>query len=241
MSHTPRQALPMPDPVPLTPPADFAERLSALGVTLDEPALARLTDYLGRLLAMNALMNLTAIKDPSEVWTRHAFDALTLVPLLADLPAKARVVDVGSGGGVPGVPIAIARPDLKVTLVEATQKKAAFLTGLAAALPLGNLWVRAQRAEIAGRSDLHTAFDVATARAVGRIALLVPLMVPFVKPGGRVLLVKGQRADEELAEATRVLGQQRCFHEKTVPTPTGRIVVLRRSAGELKQKSRRPA
>jgi 16S rRNA (guanine527-N7)-methyltransferase len=122
MTHKPREAIPLPDPAPLSPPEDFAARLATLGVTLDERALGRLGDYLGRLLAMNELMNLTAIKDPAEAWTRHAFDALTLLPLLADLKAGARLVDVGSGGGVPAIPIAIARPDLKLTLVESTQK-----------------------------------------------------------------------------------------------------------------------
>lgn len=239
MTHKPREAIPLPDPAPLSPPEDFAARLATLGVTLDERALGRLGDYLGRLLAMNELMNLTAIKDPAEAWTRHAFDALTLLPLLADLKAGARLVDVGSGGGVPAIPIAIARPDLKLTLVESTQKKAAFLTAVAKALGLGNVSVRAQRAELLGMAELRGVFDVATARAVGRIAMLTPLTAPLVKPGGRVLLVKGQRADEELEEATLVLAEQRCTHEQTVETPTGRIVVLRVGPAEPRAQRRR--
>jgi 16S rRNA (guanine527-N7)-methyltransferase len=239
MTHKPREAIPLPDPAPLSPPEDFAARLATLGVTLDERALGRLGDYLGRLLAMNELMNLTAIKDPAEAWTRHAFDALTLLPLLADLKAGARLVDVGSGGGVPAIPIAIARPDLKLTLVESTQKKAAFLTAVAKALGLGNVSVRAQRAELLGMAELRGVFDVATARAVGRIAMLAPLTAPLVKPGGRVLLVKGQRADEELEEATLVLAEQRCTHEQTVETPTGRIVVLRVGPAEPRAQRRR--
>lgn len=227
MTHKPREAIPMPDPTPLAPPDDLAERLTALGVTLDAAAIARLGDYLARLLAMNEHMNLTAITDPAEAWTRHALDALTLVPLLADLRAGARVVDVGSGGGVPAIPLAIARPDLKLMLIDATQKKAAFLTGVAKALGLANVSVRAQRAELVGQAELRGAFDAATARAVGRIAMLAPLTAPLVKSGGRVLLIKGQRADEELEEATFVLMEQSCTHEKTVDTPTGRVVVLR--------------
>lgn len=227
MSHKPREAIPLPEPAPLTAPEDLAARLAALGVALDARALGRLGDYLARLLAMNELMNLTAIRDPAEAWTRHALDALTLVPLLADLKAGARLVDVGSGGGVPAIPIAIARPDLRVTMIEATQKKATFLADVAKALGLGNVAVRAQRAELLGRAEMRGVFDVVTARAVGRIAMLAPLAAPLVRAGGRVLLVKGQRADEELEEARLVLAEQRCTHEQTVETPTGRVVVLR--------------
>lgn len=239
MSHATRQPIEPPESVPLTPPEDFAARLDALGVSLDATAIARLGDYLARLLAMNKFMNLTAITDPAEAWTRHALDALTLVPLLAELPSGAGVVDVGTGGGVPGIPLAIARPDLRVMLVEATQKKVAFLSSVIAALGLKNVSVRAQRAEAASEWELRGSFDVATARAVGRIAMLLPITAPFVKSGGRVLLIKGQRADEELEEAALVLIEQHCTLEATVNTPTGRIVVMRRGEVAPKPRARR--
>lgn len=221
-----RPALPLAQAAALTPPEDFRAKLAALGVTLDDAAVAKIGDYLARLLAMNEQMNLTAITDPVEVWTRHALDALSLVPLLASLGEGAKVMDVGSGGGVPGVVLAIARPDLTVTLVEATQKKAAFLTAVCEALGLTRVTVRAERAEEVMKSNLKRSQDVVTARAVGRIAVLAPWTTPFAKRGGRVLLIKGQRADEELAEAAPVLKRLACAHAKTVPTPTGRIVVL---------------
>ncbi|MDI1480180.1 16S rRNA (guanine(527)-N(7))-methyltransferase RsmG [Polyangium sp. y55x31] len=239
MTKAARPPLPLPSSTPLAPPDGFEARLAEIGVRLDAPVLATLGDYLARLLAMNEQMNLTAIKDPSDAWEKHALDALTLVPLLGDASAGARLVDVGSGGGLPGIPIAIARPDLQVTLVEATQKKAAFLSAVVAALGLLNVTVRAERAEQLAAGELRGGFDVVTARAVARLNLLVPLTAPFAKPGGLVLLVKGQRAEEELAEAKRVLVEQATTHEKTVATPTGRIVVLRRGAGEARRKAKR--
>jgi 16S rRNA (guanine527-N7)-methyltransferase len=235
MNPDERAPLPLPVPAPLVPPEGFAGRLTEIGVTLDEAVIARLGDYLARLLAMNEQMNLTAIKDPIEAWDKHVLDALTLVPLLADLGAGARLADIGSGGGIPGIPLAIARPDLQVTLVEATQKKATFLVAVAAALGLTNVSVRAERAEQLGKGDLRGAFDAVTARAVGRLVMLVPLTVPFVRPGGLVLLIKGQRAEEELAEASWVLGRQRTALVKTMGTPTGKIVVLRRAGEEPKR------
>ena len=238
MTHKPREAIPMPDPTPLSPPDDLGERLATLGVKLDARAIGRLGDFLARLLAMNEHMNLTAITDPTEAWTRHALDSLSLLPLLADLKSGARVVDVGSGGGVPAIPLAIARPDLKFTLIDATQKKATFLAAVAKALGLTNVAVRAQRAELVGQAELRGVFDVATARAVGRLAMLAPLAAPLVRAGGRVLLIKGQRADEELEEATLVLMEQRCTHEQTIDTPTGRIVVLRVGPAEPRQPPR---
>ncbi len=238
MSPAARAPLPMPSPAPLAPPEGFGARLHGLGVDLDAAALARLGDYLARLLAMNEQMNLTSIEDPATAWERHILDALTLLPLIAEMGPGSRLADVGSGGGLPGVPLAIARPDLRVTLVEATQKKAAFLVAVSEALGLAGVSVLPARAEQLGAGDLRGTFDVVTARAVGRLSTLVPLTAPLARVGGLLLLVKGQRADEELAEAATVLGEQRCVHEKTVPTPTGRVVVLRRGGGEPRRRRR---
>lgn len=225
-----RPPIALPPSAPLAPPAGFAERLAEIGAPVSAATLTRLGDYLGRLLAMNEQMNLTAITDAASAWERHVLDALTLLPLLADVPAGAKLVDVGSGGGIPGLVLAIARPDLRVTLVEATQKKCAFLAGVSAAMELGNVSVLAERAEALVKGDLEGAFDVVTARAVARLAALAPITLPFARAGGLALLIKGQRADEELAEARSVLKKLGAAHEKTVPTPTGRVVVLRRSA-----------
>jgi 16S rRNA (guanine527-N7)-methyltransferase len=224
------RALPaMPPSVPLPVPEGLGARLAAAGISAGAATLAQLGDYLARMLAMNEQMNLTAIKDAEGAWERHGLDALTLLPLLAEVPAGARLVDIGSGGGIPGIPLAIARPDLGITLVESTQKKAAFLAAVSRAMGLANVSVHAERAEQLLRGPLRGAFDVVTARAVARLDALVPLTVPFVRPGGLVLLVKGQRAEEELAEAASVLARHEAAHEQTVPTPTGRIVVLRRA------------
>lgn len=227
MPRDERPPLSVPDAAPLTPPDGFVQQLAALGVRLDEERLARLGAFLARLLAMNERMNLTAIDDPAHAWSRHGLDSLTLLPLLEELGPGARLVDIGSGGGLPGIPIAIARPDLRVLLVESTRKKAAFLAGASEALGLSNVSVRAERAE-ALHPKLGGTFDVVTARAVARLSTLVPWTAPLARRGGRVLLIKGQRADEELAEAAAVLARHRLVHDATVATSTGRIVVLRR-------------
>lgn len=210
---------------PLPPPADFSSSLADIGVRLEADTVDQLARYFAALLSVNEEMNLTAIKEPAQVWQKHGLDALSLVPLLP--PMARSLLDVGSGGGVPGVVLAIARPDLQVTLLEATQKKAGFLTALARELRLDNVRVIAERAEAAVRSRTQS-FDVVTARAVARLEKLLPLTEPFAKLGGLLLLVKGARADEELEEAKRSLKKLRLRHERTVLTPTGRIVVLQK-------------
>lgn len=221
-----RPPLPLPSPAPLEPPPQFAAHLNDFGIRVQSDAILKIGDYLARLLAMNEQMNLTAIENPDAAWERHAFDALTLVPLLEEVAAGGRVVDIGSGGGLPGIPLAIVRPDLRITLVEATQKKAAFLSAIISALGLSGVDVHAERAEKLATGPLRETFDVVTARAVARLVQLVPLTAPFVKPGGRLLLIKGQKANEELTEAARVLVKQRMRHVRTIATPTGKIVVL---------------
>lgn len=222
-----RTPLSLPPATPLAVPGDFDAALAGIGVSVAPATIETLADYLGRLRAMNEHVNLTAIVEPEAMWTRHALDALTLVPLLADQPAGRALCDVGSGGGVPGIVIAIARPDLRVTLIEATEKKAAFLVAVAAALHLENVTVHAGRAEDLARGRLAKTFDVVTARAVAKIRALLPWTVPFVRARGCLIFVKGERAPIELAEAKRELARTGCTHERTITTPTGRLVVLR--------------
>lgn len=228
----PRPALQLPSPPPLPAPEGFAARLEPLGVTLTEEQITRLGDYLARLLAMNEQMNLTSVTDPTEAWTRHIFDSLTLIPHLAPLGPGARLLDVGSGGGVPGIPLAIARPDLRITLLEATQKKATFLSAVVEALGCSQVTVENARAEQLSSSPLQGSFDAVTARAVARLDALLPWTAPFAKVGGCLLFIKGQKAAEELVEAKKMMGRFHCEHERTQETPTGRVVVLKRVAAK---------
>ena len=221
-----RAPLPLAAPPPLPPPPELAEALAQLGVDLDARQLHQLGDYLARLLAMNERLNLTAIVAPAEAWRRHVVDALSLAPHLADLPAAALVLDVGSGGGVPGIPLAIARPDLAVTLLDATEKKVAFLAAVAPAIGLTNVTAIAGRAEAVARTHGRR-FAAVTARAVARLDTLVQWTAPFASPGGRLLFIKGERADQELAEAAATLSRLHARHTRTVVTATGRVVELR--------------
>lgn len=224
-----RAPLSLPAPPPLAAPDGFAAGAAALGVSLSAEQTATLGDYLARLIAMNERVNLTRITDPADAWNRHALDALSLVPHLADLPGGGRVLDVGSGGGVPGIPLAIARPDLHVVLLEATAKKADFLRAVSSAIGLANVEVWNGRAERGAESEDRASFDAVTARGVAKIDVLLGWTVPFAKPRGLLLFIKGERAEEELAEARQNLAQSHCTHERTVRTPTGRIVLLRKA------------
>jgi 16S rRNA (guanine527-N7)-methyltransferase len=164
----------------------------------------RLTAYRDRLAAANQTLNLTSLREPAELQRRHIEESLAVLRAIEGaglLPPGARLIDVGSGGGLPGMPIAIARPDLAVTLLEATGKKAAFLERVAAELRLTNVRVVAQRAEEAARTEERERYDLAIARAVAALAALAELTLPLVRVGGAVAAVKGSRAEQELAEA----------------------------------------
>lgn len=213
------------DPIPPTD-AFLIEACNA-GIEFDRGDVAKLGLYLAHLLETNKLFNLTRITDVADAWMRHIFDSLTLMPILASAGAES-LCDVGSGGGAPGLPLAIAMPDLKVTLIEATGKKARFCEATAQALGLGNVAVLSERAETIGQDHQHhrEKYDAVCARALGRINIAAELTGPLVRVGGLVLLIKGEQADAELAEAERALDAVGLAHSDTIDTPTGRIVVL---------------
>jgi 16S rRNA (guanine527-N7)-methyltransferase len=168
---------------------------------LDNTQVQLLERYLALLIDANARVNLTRVTDPDQGRLLHIADSLTL---LRHIPPDCRMLaDIGSGGGVPGIPLAIALPETRVVLIEATGKKCRFLTETAEALGLRNLEVRAVRAEDAGRSDLRESCDVVTARAVGALVFVVEWCLPLARKGGRVLAMKGPKLVEELPPALK--------------------------------------
>jgi 16S rRNA (guanine527-N7)-methyltransferase len=226
----------------LEPTPEFSRLCAGFGLVLEPAEVERLGRYLALLLETSRSHNLTAVREQAEAWVRHIFDSLTLVPVLAELPEGSRVIDVGSGGGLPGVPLAIAMPRLKFTLLEATGKKAEFLRHVAspAGVRLANVEVYAARAEQAGREPgRRDSYDAAVARAVGPMAVIAELATPLVRPGGLVVLVKGEKADEELAAAKQALHLLHATHAGTIQTPTGRLVVLEKQRATPKMYPRR--
>jgi 16S rRNA (guanine527-N7)-methyltransferase len=209
------------------PTPEFLAAAEALGVQFDAGDLEKLQRYLELLLETTARFNLTAVTEPKQAWMRHVLDALTLLPVLDSCEAQ-RIIDVGSGGGVPGVPLAISRPRTQVMLLEATGKKAAFLEATAQELALGNVEVLRERAEVAGQDHhrLRGAFDVVVARAVGPLPVLIELTVPLAREGGLVLAIKGAKAAQEIAASKAALHALHAAVIDTLPTPTGTIVVI---------------
>lgn len=189
-----------------TIPQPVLEDLRKLSLLVPPGELERLSAYLDKLLETNQRFNLTAIRDRDTAWRRHIIDSLTLLPLLQELAAGSHLIDVGSGGGLPGIPLAITRPDLHITLLEATGKKARFLEECARDLPLPNVRVLNERAEHVGQDRKHRQqFDVAVARAIGPLAELLEYTLPLVRIGGRVLAMKGPGLEQELEAAKNAL------------------------------------
>jgi 16S rRNA (guanine527-N7)-methyltransferase len=211
--------------VTTSPPSDCPEDSALGGLTPQQRA--RLSEYLDLFLHSAQLFNLTAIRDRAEAWSRHVIESARLLPYLG---TGTSLIDVGSGGGLPGMVLAIARPDLTVTLLEATRKKARFLEQTAHALNLANLAVVCDRAETAAaRSSPHRErFDIVTARAVAPLRVLLELTVPFAKVGGLVLAVKGERAAEELEAAASAMRELHIVQEQMIRQPTASVLLLRK-------------
>lgn len=159
-----------------------------------------------QVLEGNRQFNLTRITEPHEFWEKHLWDSLSsLAPWYESqkpewLPTVKWVIDIGTGGGFPGVPIAIAHPQWHITLLDSTRKKIAFLETLCQQLHLSNTAVLAERAENAGRDQTHRAqYDLAMVRAVGPASTCAEYALPLLRKGGFAVLFRGQWSDEEEA------------------------------------------
>ncbi|MDG2094074.1 MAG: 16S rRNA (guanine(527)-N(7))-methyltransferase RsmG [Phycisphaerales bacterium] len=212
-------------------PASFLEAAQEMGLAFDTGDLDKLCGYLSMLYEANQQMNLTAIREPHDVWTRHVQDSLSLFPTLASVKSST-IIDVGSGGGLPGIPLAIVKPESRFVLLEATGKKATFLQSVVDRLSLGNVRVVAQRAEeAAAHGSAHRgAFDVVIARAVGPLPVLLELTVPFARVDGIVAAIKGERAAAEVEASAGALLTLRSEVVDLHKGSTGTLVLIRKTA-----------
>ena len=170
--------------------------LPELGLELPQGAAERLCDFGCAVVEQNKVMNLTAITEPDQVAKLHLLDSLTVL-CCADLKGK-KLIDVGCGAGFPGVPLAIAAPTAKITLLDSLGKRMKWLEEVLPTLGISAECVTARAEEaVATRRE---SYDFATSRAVARLNILLELTAPYVKVGGAVLAMKGAAAKEELAE-----------------------------------------
>lgn len=168
--------------------------LDALRVSLSRTAIDKLLAYVELLEKWNKTYNLTAIRDGDDMVAQHLLDSLAIAPYLEGVHSLA---DLGSGAGLPGIPLAIALPDLVVTLIESVQKKSAFQQQAQIALELDNVSIYSGRIE---EFKGHGEFDATTARAFSRLAELVLASAPLLKTGGRIFAMKGLLPVDEVAD-----------------------------------------
>ncbi len=166
--------------------------LQALDLPLTEDARGRLLRYIALMAKWNTVYNLTAIREESRMLTHHLLDALSVERFI---PRGATIADIGSGGGVPGIPLAIARADLKVLSIEPNSKKASFQQQVRIDLGLGNFDVQTARAEAV---KLDAGVDFIISRAFGDLADFIKVAGHLLKPGGHMLAMKGVYPDEEV-------------------------------------------
>lgn len=169
----------------------------------------RLTRYVALLLKWNAAINLIGKTTEVDLWQRHVWDSYQILPLIPE--STQTLADLGSGGGLPGLVIACARPDMKITLVERDQRKCSFLREAARSIGLQNVTVRAEDAR-----DLTETFDVVTSRALASLVELCAFAHPLLGEGGICLFPKGENFARELEEAQKSwMFDSRVIHSKT--------------------------
>ena len=217
------------------------EGLPRLGLELSEERRQKLCDFGNAVIEQNKVMNLTAITEPAQVAKLHLLDSLTVLTL-QDLKNKT-VIDVGCGAGFPGVPLKIACPEMKLTLLDSLGKRMTWLETILPQLGVTARCVTARAEEYV--PSCRESFDFATSRAVARLNILLELTAPYVKVGGAVLAMKGTAAQEELDEAKNAIRKLGLRVEKVAEFPADgtahTVIVLRKVSPTPPQYPRRYA
>jgi 16S rRNA (guanine527-N7)-methyltransferase len=228
-------------------PADPASPAGSLGVDLTARQLDQLSAYADRLAT--SAHNLTSARDRDQIDTRHIDESLAFGRLLAArglLPDAANVLDLGAGGGLPGIPLRIVWPGIRLTLLESVGKKCRFLEEVARQLGLGGVTVLEGRAETYGHDPAHRErYDLVVARAVAPLTVLIEYAVPFLRAGGQLAATKGSAAGREIEASGNALSElhARLADAPTFQPPTGRpqtIVLIEKLAPTPERYPRRP-
>lgn len=215
-----------------------------LGISLNDEQLKRF-DLLSQLLVeQNKTMNLTAITDPDGIAVKHFADSISVLTA-CDIPQGARVMDIGTGAGFPGIPLLIMRPDIDLTMVDSTAKKLRYVQSTVDSLGLIATTLHT-RAEEAGQSkEYREKFDVVCSRAVAALNVLCEYCLPFVKVGGLFIAMKGAKAQEEISDAKsaiKLLGGK-IIDEKSFSLSDGgeRTLVVIKKISQIPPKYPRPS
>ena len=180
------------------------EKAEMFHVKLDEQALERFDTYGKLLVEWNEKINLTAITDPEGVTIKHFLDSLTILGYV-DIPEGAKVIDVGTGAGFPGLAMLIARPDLDMTLMDSTKKRLMVIENILETMDLKANVVHARAEEAGQNKNYREKYDFSTARAVTNLRDLAEYCLPFVKVGGSFIPMKSAKAQEEIAEGKKAI------------------------------------
>ncbi len=215
--------------------AHFVHGMEKLGHRLNARKIGAFERYLYELRRVNHALHIVSAKDLERIPSRHFLDSL-MPAVKGVLPRGGNIVDIGSGGGFPGIPLAVFLPDTHFVTVESNQKKCAFQNLVRRALSLDNLRVFNDRMERLAERETDSKFDGAVARAVGIISQLVEWSGPILKTGGKLVCYKGPCPEEEIESAEAVMAAQGMVWEETVPYEEGigdapTLVVIRK--GEM--------
>jgi 16S rRNA (guanine527-N7)-methyltransferase len=226
----------------------LAEGARQLDLDLSIQQLEHYQRYMDVLMEWSQRVSLTAIRDEEGIQRRHFLESLALIPVLANhgLSLQDRsLIDVGSGSGVPGIPLKIAEPSIRLTLVEAKQRKSEFLEALLTELGLPDVTVVTRRAEEAAHDpELREQYDFATAKALAPLRTLVELTLPFVRMGGLVIAPKGKEAAVEVKDAGVALetlnGSVRAVESIPLAQPEQFVVLIDKHLPTPERFPRRP-